>query len=314
MTHQKGQPVPVNPDLTRSPALGGNSAEGRLQKIVRPQKSEQVSFSMPKALSPLLAPFLAVWRHRVILYRTTCSEIRTLYAGSLLGSSWIVLGQLLMLCIYGVTYVYIFKVKPAELDVQEYVLYVFCGLVSFLPFSGAITSGTLSLVSNRAVLMNTVFPAELIPFRSVLVASVGLPVGVCLLCFIDLLSGTLTWVALVAVFAILMQILFVSGITWVLSLVALVFRDLQHMIYYGVTMLMVITPIAYTPDMVPAKLKLLMWFNPASYFVITLQHVIILNEPPPIHILLLMTVISISVFSLGYLLCRRAKSAFYDYA
>ncbi|MGE5511487.1 MAG: ABC transporter permease [Bacteroidota bacterium] len=262
----------------------------------------------------LLAPFRTIYKHRQILYRTAQAEIRGVHAGSVLGAVWLVLGPLMMLSVYAMTFAVIFRFRPLDMTVSEYVLYVFAGLVPFLTFSSALSAGTLSLVSNKHLLLNTVFPAELIPLRSVLVASVTMPVGLCILLLGDLAFSSVspTWL-LVPVVAIL-EIIFVAGICWVLSLVALLFRDIQQLITYAVMMLSVLTPIAYTPSMIPGSLAAVIYLNPLSYFVISAQSLILLNTLPPWQIVAVMFVISIGAFVGGYRLCQIAKAAFYDLA
>ena len=266
------------------------------------------------AMNALLAPFQSVWRHRWILKNTAFNELRTQYAGSMLGSAWVVIGQLLLLTIYAVTYVVIFKIRPAEMTVYEYILYVFCGLTAFLPFSNALSAGAVSLVSNRAVLLNTVFPAELIPFRSVLVASVTMPIGLVILAAADIVFSKPSWTFLLVPIVMILQLMFVSGLVWVLSLAALVVRDIQHLIQYAVMMLAIITPIAYTPSMVPEALRALIYVNPLSYFVISFQYLIILDRLPEASILVPMVLLSSLTFAGGYHFVRRAKGAFFDLA
>ena len=90
----------------------------------------------------LLEPFEFIARHRTILYTTTLVEIRNTYAGSVLGAIWLMLGPLLMLAVYAVTYAVIFRVRPADMTITEYVLYVFSGRgrVIFGAFSGRIVA------------------------------------------------------------------------------------------------------------------------------------------------------------------------------
>ena len=99
-----------------------------------------------------------------------------------------------------------------------------------------------------------------------------------------------------------------------MSLVALLFRDLGLLISYIVTMLMVIAPIAYTPSMMPPQLAVLIYINPASYFVMSTQSLIILDQLPPWKISIGMVIISVGLFIAGYHVYRRAKGAFYDFA
>jgi lipopolysaccharide transport system permease protein len=226
----------------------------------------------------------------------------------------VVIGQLCVLAIYATTYVAIFRIRPGDMTVYEYILYVFCGLTSFLPFSNSLSAGTLSLVSNRAMLLNTVFRAELIPLRSVLVASVTMPAGAIILAIADAVLSTPSWTTLLVPAVMVLQLMFAAGLVWILALAALVIRDIQHVIQYAVMMLAVITPIAYTPAMVPNALKALIYLNPLSYFVISFQYLIILNRLPEPQILVPMVVLSTGMFVLGYSAIRRAKAAFYDYA
>lgn len=267
-----------------------------------------------KIISFSLRPFLVVWKHRAILAATTINEVRNVYAGSMLGSAWILIGQLCVLSVYAATYVVIFKIRPSDMTVYEYILYVFCGLTAFLPFANSVSTGALSLVSNRAVLLNTVFPAELIPFRSVLVSSATMPAGAIILAAADQVLSTPSWTTLLLIPIMILQVMFVSGLVWIVSLAALVFRDIQYVIQYSIMMLAVVTPIAYTPSMVPDALKLLVYVNPLSYFVISVQYVVILNRIPDPQILIPMIVLSFGLFVLGYHAVFRTKGAFYDYA
>lgn len=262
----------------------------------------------------LFGGFIKIFQNREILLRTTVTDIQTLYAGSFFGTFWLIFGQIMILGIYTLTYVVIFRIRPTDLTILEYILYVFCGLASFLAFSGALSGGTLSLASNRSVLMNTVFPAELLPLRAILVASAGMPIAIIILFAVDAGIGTIAWTWMLVPFVILFQIMFIAGLTWILSLLALVFKDLQFIIYYGIMMLMFLTPIAYTPAMVPDGLSFLISINPCAYFVISLQYLIMLDQLPPLAIMVAMITSSILMFMIGYAVCRRVKGSFYDFA
>ena len=57
-----------------------------------------------------------------------------------------------------------------------------------------------------------------------------------------------------------------TGVCWVLSLVNLIFKDIQQVLTYVTIMLLVASPIAYTPDMLPPQLRLLIYINPLALF------------------------------------------------
>ena len=259
-------------------------------------------------------PIAAIHRNFNILANTTIAEIRATYAGSILGILWVFAGPILLLSIYAIVFAVIFRVRPINMTAAEYVLYVFSGLVPFLSFSNALILGSLSLSANKQLLFNTVFPAELIPLRSVLVASAGLPTGTLVLFLADATFSSLSWEWLLLPLLLLMQIMFVAGICWILSLVALLVRDIQHILMYVTMALLIVTPIAYTPDMIPPNLLLLMYCNPLFYFVTFLQHIVIFNTIPPMPIVVVTIAMSCACFWIGYVVCYRAKHLFYDYA
>ena len=141
-----------------------------------------------------------------------------------------------------------------------------------------------------------------------------MPVGVLIIGVADIFLSQPSWTILLVPFVMVLQIMFVTGLVWILSLTALIMRDIQQILQYVVMMLAFVTPIAYTPAIVPRAVEAIVYFNPLSYFVITFQYLIILNRLPEPQILIPMIVSSFVMFGLGYSMVRRAKGVFHDYA
>jgi lipopolysaccharide transport system permease protein len=110
-----------------------------------------------------------------------------------------------------------------------------------------------------------------------------------------------------------LHLLLLIGLTWILSLINLVLRDIQNMIGLIIMALMILSPIAYTPEMVPPKLKILLVINPLAYYVIAYQSIVVLGKLPVWWNELILVVMSIGVFFLGGHFFGRAKSALIDY-
>jgi len=176
--------------------------------------------------------FVSAFQYREILFRTTSAELRQKYAGSVLGLLWVLLSPLILLAIYSLVYLVIFRIQPASLSRFEYVLYILSGLVPCLAFCEALSCGSSSLTLNRAILLNTVYPSELVPLRSVLATQASAVVGLALVLVFSIALGKLTWTALFVPFVWLFQLMFVMGLVWVLSLASLVLRDIQQMLMF----------------------------------------------------------------------------------
>ena len=266
------------------------------------------------AVEFVIAPFDRLIRYREILAKTTLAEIRGSYVNSVLGLAWVVLGPVVLLVLYSVIYVAVFQIRPASLSVPAYLLYVFAGLIPTISFSTSLNAGTTSVTANRAVLLNTVFPSELLPLRAVVVNSVILPTGMLVIMIAAALLVGPAWSFLWVPLALVLQLMFVTGLVWVLSLLILAFRDVQQLLQYVTVVLLIVTPIAYTPDMIPPKLKLLLYLNPLFYFVALYQYSLVYGVSPPWTLVMAACLAAGISFCAGFAIYQKVKTAFYDYA
>jgi lipopolysaccharide transport system permease protein len=235
-------------------------------------------------MSRLGAPYLLFWRHRRLLIDVVRQTLRERHAGSVLGRMWLFLGPMLLLGIYALLYTVIFRIKPPGLSIEDYILYIFAGLIPFISFSQGLSAGAVALSQSKSLLLNNIFPAELIPAREVIAGGAFMAVGGGAVLIWKAVTGgaALAWLALpplVVLFAMA-----TIGLVWAFSLANLVVRDIQHMIGYLMILLMIASPIAFTPDMVPASIKALLYANPLAYYVMSFQSILVLGELPEFEI------------------------------
>lgn len=256
---------------------------------------------------------LVGYRYRV--FEGVLHDIRQRYIGSALGSLWAFLFPLLQLGIYAGLYSFIFKVRVSGLSEMGYVVLVFSGLVPLMAFNEALTAATSSLSANKNLLLNTVFPAELIPLRAALSAHITSLIGLVITLILGFTLGKTSWQAilLVPIFWILL-LMFAIGIGWIFSLFSLVARDIQHGLGLFTMLLFVLSPFAYTPEMVPDALKPLIYLNPLSYFVLTFQQLICYGTWPDPIVASGAAILGIGSFLAGFTIFQRAKYVFFDYA
>ena len=196
-------------------------------------------------------PACVLWRHTALLYRVASHDIAARYAGSVLGAGWLVLQPVVVLGIYAAVYLYIFRVQVPGLSPVQYVFYVYAGLAPFLMTAEALSLAVTSLYAGRFVLTSGAFPLELLPPKAVLVSQGAMAVGFTVIAVGSAVTGTLVWT--VVLFPALwgLYVLGLIGLAWVLSIVYLVFRDLPQLVAVGLMLVLVASPIAYTPEMVP---------------------------------------------------------------
>jgi lipopolysaccharide transport system permease protein len=227
--------------------------------------------------------------------------------------AWVLLGPLLILGIYALVYLEIFRLQPPGFSKEHYVFYIFAGLVPFLVTAEAISNAVGSVSANKSVLMNTVFPIDLVPVKAVLMSVGTMVVGMAIVVGGTAATGSIGLTVLLLPIVVALHFMALIGVAWVISLLNVVFRDLQSLIAALLLILLIASPIAYTPTMVPPGLRPLLDLNPFSYFVRAYQQILVVGTVPGPWLLAGLLVLSGVAFLSGSWLFHRAKRVIVDY-
>jgi len=240
------------------------------------------------------------------------SDIKGKFAGSVLGLLWLLFYPLLLLATYSFVYIYVFKVRFGLFESNEYVLLIFSGLLPFLGFTEGIASGIPSISANAGLVKNTLFPIDIIPVKSVLYSQCTQVAGLMLLLCALLVMNKLTIYAIWILPIWILQMMFTIGIIWILSSLNVYFRDMQNIVTIITIFLMMVSPIAYTIDMIPENLQHYIKWNPLYYMIMSYQDCLIIGRNPRADIILTFTIISVISFVIGYWFFCKLKSLFAD--
>ena len=267
-----------------------------------------------KLFKSFLSALKLLSENKTIIRRSVKFELKNIYSGSVLGYFWSILFPFLQLTIYALLYTIIFRVRPSGLNEFTYTLFVFSGLVPILGFSASISAAISSLISNKNMLSSGSFPAELIPIKVSISHNIPYFFGMLITMFIGISLGNFYWTYLLIPFIWILLLLFIFGLSWILSLISLATTDLQYSIGLILTLLTVLSPFAYTKDMVPQTLKLIIYLNPLSYYVLSFQSIVVYKSLPDLVPFLGSIIISFTTFSIGFIFFKRTKYTFFDYA
>lgn len=254
-------------------------------------------------------PNLANWN---VLFATVVDELRKRYSATTLGAAWNILQPLMFLSLYAFVYVRIFRISIAGFTSIDYVLLIFTGLVPFLAFSEAMTTGAGAVVDNRSLVKNTLFPIELAPVRVVLVAMCGMIVGLAMIMGVLAGRGHLMPTQLLLPLIMIPHLLFMIGFVWLLSIASVFFRDILNLVNPLNLLLMLISPIGFTRDMIPAELMPIMQFNPLYYIIMAYRDLLFTGEVPW-DLLGVFFIVSVVMFLVGQFVFSRLKVICADY-
>jgi lipopolysaccharide transport system permease protein len=106
--------------------------------------------------------------------------------------------------------------------------------------------------------------------------------------------------------------MFTIGVVWFISSLNVFIRDLQQVMNVIILFLMLVSPIAYTPEMVPEGMRPLLRINPLFYIITGVQDSIIIGRLTRVDLLITYFLIAFFTFIFGYHFFIRLKRVFAD--
>jgi homopolymeric O-antigen transport system permease protein len=278
------------------------------------QSGEAALMGPVRAIASSSAKMLTViYRYHLLLAAMTRVELAKRHAGSVLGMTWVVLQPALLLAVYVFVYMVVFKIRFPGFSQFDYVLYVFCGLVPYLGFMEALTTGMFSIKQNIHLVKNVMLPIELIPIRSVIVGMASQFVSIGLVLVLVLGGASLSWHLLWLPAVIALQILWLAGLTWILSSIVVALPDVAYFVNLLVFLLMFVSPIGFKPDMVPAGFRFMIYLNPIYYMTEMYRDSMLQGQWPSRSVLIIYVSMCVATFALGAAFFDRFKGVLTDY-
>lgn len=186
-------------------------------------------------------------------------ELRVRYGSALLGVLWAPLTSLVQVAVLSFLFL---RVVP--LDVPDYPVFVFTGVMAWQLMLTSMLSGVESFTNNRDLVSRPGFPTGLLPLVSIVGAlttyTLSFPVLVVFLAatgrlHVTVLATPLVLVALVAV---------VIGPVLVTASLNVRFRDVHHIVATVLAVAFYLTPVFYDVDRIPESYRWIADANPLA--------------------------------------------------
>ena len=266
-----------------------------------------------------------IWNSRELLQNLTNREVRGKYRRTALGQLWSLANPIAAIVIYTFIFSFIFRL-PAQVGdpsgIDNYALWLVCGLLPWLFFNRVLTVGTESLVANAGLIQKVYFPRIVLPLSlaNATFFTWLLEMGVLVVALSLLGSFVLPWLPLVALFMIVFAI-FAVGLSMIFSIINVYFRDLSYLLTVVLQFWFYLTPVLYPVELVatqsdtlggllgtPITLLDLYSLNPVEGFVEIFRNLLYDNRVPDLGTVLVALAWTVSAFGVGaWMYSRKEK-------
>ena len=258
------------------------------------------------------ADLLELWRFRELFWSLMMREIKVRYKQTILSVGWAVFQPLATLLVFCVFIGWMGKVAEG---IDNYVLFVLCGVIPWTFISNAVTNAGNCLVANERLVTKTYFPRLLLPMSYIGASLFDCLIALLLTMVWVLITGpapSVSWL-MVPVLLLLMSLTSL-GIGVLLSALIAVQRDFRYILSFGVQLWMFATPCIYLPvdrSPLPNIVREFLAVNPAHGLILNFRHAI-LGTPIEWMPLCISTITGLVILYVGLWYFRRVEQTLAD--
>ncbi len=208
------------------------------------------------------------------------SEFKLRYFGSVLGYFW-TLARPLML--FGVLYVVFTNIVRFGTGTKFYPVLILSGIVLWTYFSEATAGSVVSIFTRENLVRKMAFPISAIPLSTTITATLTLILNLIAVIIFMAISGvTLHWTTLEYPFLIIAIFVITLPFSFILSVLYVRFRDVQHIWDVVIQMGFWASPIIYPIEKVPDNFQRILMFNPVAAVIQQVRHAVIDPTAPSV--------------------------------
>jgi lipopolysaccharide transport system permease protein len=201
-----------------------------------------------------------LWRYRELFYFLAWRDLLVRYKQTVIGVAWAVIRPLLTMIVFTIIFGRVAKL-PSE--GVPYPLFVFAAMLPWQFFANALAESSGSLVTNEKLISKVYFPRLIVPASSVIVSLVDFLVSFSILvCLFVWYQFVPTWRILTLPTFVLLAFVAALGPGLLITALNVKYRDFRYVIPFIVQFGLYVSPVGFSPSVIPEKWRLLYSMNP----------------------------------------------------
>ena len=247
-----------------------------------------------------------LYNYRELLKSNVKKEIRGKYKGSFLGVLWSFINPLLQVAVYAIVFPYIMRIQQ-----DHYLQYLIIGIIPWTFFTTVINQGMITVRMNAGIIKKVYFPREILPISVAVSGLVNFFISCVIILLFCLFGGIgVSWHLLLLPIIAMIQFFFTLGLVFALSAINIYIKDTEYIVQFILNMLFYGTPILYTVELFPEKIRWLLYLNPMTEIINFYRDIFMYHTLPEIPAVLYLVGITILVFFVGLAIFRKLERGF----
>lgn len=250
--------------------------------------------------------FFVFDRYSFLMKQLVIRDFKQKYKRSKLGMAWSVMNPLLTMTVQYVVFSTLFKS-----GIPNYPVYLLTGIVFFSFFNESVNSAMLSIIGNASLIKKVYMPKYIYPISRVITSLVNFALALIPLALITIITKLPVRAAmLLLIFDILCFLMFIVGISLLLSTIVTFFQDVLHL--WGVLCMIwqYLTPIFYPESIIPERFLPLYRLNPLYQFITFARTCIIDGISPTPQAYFLCILYAVGMLGLGAAVFKKYQNEF----
>ncbi len=211
-----------------------------------------------------------LWAFRFAASKLIANSLAGRYRGSFFGFLWSLINPLLSMAVITSIFALIWGC-----DIQQFAPHIFSGLLSWTFISSSLEKGAGSLVASENLIKTIYAPKIMFPLVRVITEACNFLFSVVAFYIIGLFIGFQPSLALLALPVVIgLTALFCTGLSLILSVATVYFRDLSHILTIFLSLVFYMLPILYPVTKIPEAYRFIVYYDPFYAFVSLYQSIL----------------------------------------
>lgn len=239
-------------------------------------------------------------------------DIKAVNKGAIFGISWLVIRPLIQVLVLVVIVTQIFKVRlGVASDANEYGLYVLSGIIIWQGLQRPLEEAPSLIRERMEILKQIIYPVITLPVTALIRGALAPGIGILIYIIIAGLSGKLSWTIVFLPLPTILLFLMALGASWLMMIVGVVLKDLREIVAVLLGMLMYLSPVLVSEEMVGKTIWGYLLLNPLAHIVIAFRDV--LNGTFHGESWIIFVMLTVGCFTIGAVLINKMKIAINEY-